>query len=114
MDNLELDLKNIQNQVDSLSKMLIEAQNQKLTTEVHLQNEQEELDSLTQQLKDLTGLNNMQDIEQYIGNKQVELNSIMQDLQNVSGCINSQYTFTENDVMMLKDIIDRYNIPITQ
>ncbi len=114
MDNLELDLKNIQTQIDSLNKMLTEAQNQKLTTEVHLQNEQQELDSLTQQLRDMTGLDNMQDIENYIVNKQVELDSIMADLQSVAGCVNSQYTFTENDVRMLKNIIDKYNIPIVQ
>ena len=114
MDNLELDLKNIQTQIDSLNKMLTEAQNQKLTTEVHLQNEQQELDSLIQQLQDMTGLSDMQDIEQYLGNKQNELDSIMQDLNNVAGCVNSQYTFTENDVMMLKSIIDKYNIPIVQ
>jgi chromosome segregation ATPase len=112
MDNLELDLKNIQTQIDSLNKMLTEAQNQRLTTEVHLQNEQQELDALTQQLRNMTGLDNMQDIENYLVGKQVELNSIMTDLQNVSGCVNSQYTFTENDVRMLKDIIDKYNIPI--
>ena len=114
MDNLELDLKNIQSQIDSLNKMLSEAQNNKLTTEVHLQNEQQELDSLTQQLQSLTGLSDMQGIQNYLADKQTELDSIMTDLQSVAGCVNSQYTFNENDVRMLKDIIDKYNIPIVQ
>ena len=114
MSNLELDLNNIQNQIDSLSKALTEAQNQKIATEVHLQNEQQELDAVMQQLRDLTGLNDMEDIKNYIADKQIELESIIQDLQNVSGCVNSQYTFTDNDVRMLKDIIDKYNIPIVQ
>ena len=114
MDNFELNLKNIQDQIDSLNNMLSDAQNQKLTTEVHLQNEQQELDNLTQNLQQLTGLNNINEVENYLSGKQIELNSIMNDLQSVSNCINSQYTFTENDVKTLKGIIDKYNIPIVQ
>ena len=64
------------------------------------------------QLKELTGLNDMNEIEQYIANKSTELNGIMQDLAQVSNTVNSQYTFSENDVQMLKGIVDKYNIPI--
>lgn len=113
MANLELDLKSVQNQIDALTKSLTDAQNQKLTSEVHLQNEQKEFDSLMQQLQEMTGLSDMNEIQSYIVNKESELNSIMQDLQSVSSCINSQYTFTDNDVMSLKNIISKYNIPVT-
>ena len=54
----------------------------------------------------------MNEIEQYIANKSTELNGIMQDLAQVSNTVNSQYTFSENDVQMLKGIVDKYNIPI--
>ncbi len=113
MGNLELDLKNIQGQIDNLTKMLSDAQNQKLTAEVHLQNEQQELNALMQQLQGMTGLSDMNEIQSYITNKEAELNNIMQDLQNASSCVNSQYTFNDNDVMTLKNIIDKYNIPVT-
>lgn len=113
MDNLEANLKNIQSQIDSLNKMLTDAQNQKLTAEVHLQNEQQEFDALKQQLQDMTGLSDMNEIQNYIINKQTELNNIMEDLNRVSSCVNNQYTFSDNDVQMLKSIIDKYNIPVT-
>lgn len=113
MDNLEANLKNIQSQIDSLNKMLTDAQNQKLTAEVHLQNEQQEFDALKQQLQDMTGLSDMNEIQNYIVNKQTELNNIMEDLNRVSSCVNNQYTFSDNDVQMLKSIIDKYNIPVT-
>jgi chromosome segregation ATPase len=112
MDNLALNLKSIQDQIDALNKQLNEAQNKKLTAEVHLQNEQQEYEALENQLKELTGLNDMNEIEQYIASKSTELNGIMQDLAQVSNTVNSQYTFSENDVQMLKGIVDKYNIPI--
>lgn len=112
MDNLELSLKNIQDQIDVLTKQLNDAQNQKLTAEVHLQNEQQEMETLENQLKEMTGLNDMNEIEAYIVNKTTELNGIMQDLEQVSSTVNSQYTFSENDVQILKGIVDKYNIPI--
>ena len=112
MDNLELNLKNIQDQIESLTKQLNDAQNQKLTAEVYLQNEQQEFDALEKQLKEMTGLNDMNEIEAYITNKGAELNNIMQDLAQVSNAINDQYTFTENDVQTLKGIVDKYNIPV--
>jgi chromosome segregation ATPase len=112
MDNLALNLKSIQDQIDALSKQLNEAQNKKLTAEVHLQNEQQEYEALEKQLKELTGLNDMNEIEQYITNKTTELNNIIQDLDQVSNAINSQYTFSENDVQTVKAIVDKYNIPI--
>jgi chromosome segregation ATPase len=112
MDNLELNLKQIQDQIDVLTKQLNDAQNQKLTAEVHLQNEQQEMEALENQLKEMTGLSNMNEIEAYIVNKTTELNNIMQDLTQVSNTVNSQYTFSENDVQILKGIVDKYNIPI--
>lgn len=112
MDNLELNLKQIQDQIDVLTKQLNDAQNQKLTAEVHLQNEQQEMEALENQLKEMTGLNDMNEIEAYIVGKTTELNGIMQDLAQVSNTVNSQYTFSENDVQMLKGIVDKYNIPI--
>lgn len=112
MDNLELNLKQIQDQIDVLTKQLNDAQNQKLTAEVHLQNEQKEMEALENQLKEMTGLSNMNEIEAYIVNKTTELNNIMQDLTQVSNTVNSQYTFSENDVQILKGIVDKYNIPI--
>ena len=112
MDNLEASLKNIQSQIDSLNKMLTDAQNQKLTAEVHLQSEQQEFDALKQQLQDMTGLSDMNDIQTYIDNKRNEVNSIMDDLNRASSCVNSQYTFSDSDVQTLKSIIDKYNIPI--
>ena len=113
MDNLEANLKNIQGQIDSLTKMLSDAQNQKIATEVRLQNEQQEYDSLTKQLQEMTGLNDINDIQTYMANKETELNEILNDIQSVSNCINDQYNFTEKDVVMLKNIIDKYNIPMT-
>lgn len=112
MDNLALNLKSIQDQIDALNKQLNEAQNKKLTAEVHLQNEQQEMETLENQLKEMTGLNDMNEIEAYIVNKTTELNGIMQDLEQVSSTVNSQYTFSENDVQILKGIVDKYNIPI--
>lgn len=112
MDNLEFNLKQIQDQIDVLTKQLNDAQNQKLTAEVHLQNEQKEMEALENQLKEMTGLSNMNEIEAYIANKTTELNSIIQDLAQVSNTVNSQYTFSENDVQILKGIVDKYNIPI--
>lgn len=112
MDNLALNLKNIQDQIDALNKQLTDAQNKKLTAEVHLQNEQQEYEALENQLKELTGLSDMSEIEAYINSKSMELNSIMQDLAQVSNTVNSQYTFSENDVQTLKGIVDKYNIPI--
>ena len=113
MDNLELDLKNLQGKIDSVTKMLTDAQNAKLTAEVHLQSEQQELDNLTRQLSDMTGLTDFSQIEAYVLNQEAELNAIMQDLDNASSSVNENYTFGENDVRVLKDIVDRYNIPLT-
>lgn len=112
MDNLISNIKNIQNQIDVLNKQLTDAQNKKLTAEVHLQNEQKEYEALESQLKELTGLDNINDIENYINSKSTEINGIMQDLAQVSSVINENYTFTENDVQTLKSIVDKYNIPI--
>jgi chromosome segregation ATPase len=112
MDNLASNLKNIQSQIDSLKEQLSDAQNKKLTAEVHLQNEQQECNVLEMQLKEITGLSDINEIEAYINNKTTELNNIMQDLSQVSSVVNSQYTFSDNDVQTLKGIVDKYNIPI--
>ena len=112
MDNLASNLKNIQSQIDSLKEQLSDAQNKKLTAEVHLQNEQQECNVLEMQLKEITGLTDINEIEAYISNKTTELNNIMQDLSQVSSVVNSQYTFSDNDVQTLKGIVDKYNIPI--
>lgn len=112
MDNLASNLKNIQSQIDSLKEQLSDAQNKKLTAEVHLQNEQQECNVLEMQLKEITGLSDINEIEAYISNKTAELNNIMQDLSQVSSVVNSQYTFSDNDVQTLKGIVDKYNIPI--
>jgi chromosome segregation ATPase len=112
MDNLASNLKNIQSQIDSLKEQLSDAQNKKLTAEVHLQNEQQECNVLEMQLKEITGLSDINEIEAYISNKTTELNNIMQDLSQVSSVVNSQYTFSDNDVQTLKGIVDKYNIPI--
>jgi chromosome segregation ATPase len=112
MDNLASNLKNIQSQIDSLKEQLSDAQNKKLTAEVHLQNEQQECNVLEMQLKEITGLSDINEIEAYINDKTTELNNIIQDLSQVSSVVNSQYTFSDNDVQTLKGIVDKYNIPI--
>lgn len=110
--DLEQTLQDIQNQINVLNQKLNEAQNQKLTSEVQLKNEEKEFENLKIQLQEMTGLSNMSEIEQYLSARESELNSIMQDLENASYSINSNYTFTENDVNTLKGIINKYNIPI--
>lgn len=110
--DLEQTLQDIQNQINVLNQKLNEAQNQKLTSEVQLKNEEKEFENLKIQLQEMTGLSNMSEIEQYLSARESELNNIMQDLENASYSINSNYTFTENDVNTLKGIINKYNIPI--
>ena len=112
MDNLELSLQNIQQKIDELNQQLTETQNQKLTAEVHLQNEKQSYDSLCNELKNMTGLDDINDIAEYINSKQIELTSILSDLQQVSGAINNNYTYTETDIINLKNIIDKYGIQI--
>ena len=113
MDNLELSLQNIQQKIDELNQQLTETQNQKLTAEVHLQNEKESFDSLCNELKEMTGLTDLNEISEYVNNKHNELDNILGDLQQVSSMINNNYIYTENDVINLKNIINKYGIQIT-
>jgi len=112
MSDIEIRLKELQNQIDSLNKQLNEAQNQKITAEVHLQNEQQEYENIMKELCDITGLNNVSEVESYITEKETEINNIIQDLQRVSSCVHDQYTFSEGDVQLLRDVVNKYNIPI--
>ena len=112
--NLESSLKNIQSMIDNLENSLNDAQNKKIATDVHLQNAQQEYDSLQQQLTEMTGLSDMSQIETYIKDKQTELSAIVSDVSTITSHINTNYTYTEADVVALKGIIDKYNIPITE
>lgn len=112
MDNFLNEIKSIQDQINILNDQLTEAQNKKIVAETNLQNEQQSLNALLHQLQEMTGMSDLQEAESYIVGKESELNNIIQDLKQVSGCINSNYTFTENDVNVLKGMIEKYNIPI--
>ena len=65
-------------------------------------------------LTEMTGLSDMSQIETYITDKQTELSAIMSDVSTITSHINTNYTYTEADVVALKGIIDKYNIPITE
>lgn len=105
-------LESLQSTLDNLTKVLGEVQNKKIVTETHLQTAQEELHTLEQQLQDLTGMTDMNDIQDYIASKERELVDVTSDVNSLMCHINSNYTFTENDVSALRDLITKYNIPI--
>ncbi len=113
MDNLEEKLSGIQNQINSLNELLANAQNQKIKSEVQLQNEQQEYDAIHKELQTITGLTDINDIHEYMNSKKEELDNIMNDLSKMSAHVNESYTFTNDDVQVLKDLINKYNIPIS-
>ncbi len=105
---LEQNLKKIEEELVSLNKRLTEAQNNKLTAEVHLASEKEELASIEDNLKQLTGISSIDEIGAYISNRESELSCILNDLQKITTTGN----FTEQDVINIKDLVQKYNIPI--
>lgn len=110
--DIEQSLKGLENQLLDLTKKITEANNNKLAAEVRLNSEKDELNLLEDELRQLTGINSIDEIESYVSSKEVELSSILSDLSVLSNCINGE-NFTEQNVMDAKAIVQKYNIPIT-
>jgi chromosome segregation ATPase len=113
MDNLEEKLKIIQQRIDEVNKKITDAQNRKLTAEVHLQGAEEEYARLKSELQSLTGLSDITDITQMIAQKEIEVESIINDIQNININIDPLGNYTQETVLALKSVIDKHNIPIT-
>lgn len=113
MDNLEEKLKIIQQRIDEVNKKITDAQNRKLTAEVHLQGAEEEYARLKSELQSLTGLSDITDITQMIAQKEIEIESIINDIQNININIDPLGNYTQETVLALKSVIDKHNIPIT-
>ena len=114
-NNLEMQLKGLQSQMESLNNSLIDAKNKKIATKVKLQSLKEEYEADVQQLMQMTGLSNMEEIDQYIKDKHQEVENMLNDVNEVIKHISptDPSTFTEEDVKSLKAIVEKYNIPIT-
>ena len=110
--DIEQSLKGLENQLLDLTKKITEANNNKLAAEVRLNSEKDELNLLEDKLKSLTGINSIDEIESYVSSKETELSSILNDLNTLSTCINGE-NFTEQNVVDVKNIVQKYNIPIT-
>ena len=113
MDNLEEKLKIIQQRIDEVDKKITDAQNRKLTAEVHLQGAEEEYARLKSELQSLTGLSDITDITQMIAQKEIEVESIINDIENININIDPLGNYTQETVLALKSVIDKHNIPIT-
>ena len=113
MDNLEEKLKIIQQRIDEVDKKITDAQNRKLTAEVHLQGAEEEYTRLKSELQSLTGLSDITDITQMIAQKEIEVESIINDIENINVNIDPLGNYTSETVLALKAVIDKHNIPIT-
>ena len=112
MENLEMHLKEIQDNISSLEEQLREAQNTKLTTEVRLEKENETCEEAKKVLKNAIGTDDLDKAKEYIENKTQEMEQLLSDMSILSNQINSDYDFTDDDVNNLKMITERYNIPL--
>ena len=102
----------LQAKIEELSNMLNEAQNKKIATEVHLQNAEQELHSLEEQLFGYTGLNNMDEVNEFIRNNTSMLDALLNEVNSVTSRMSEDYSYSEEDIAQLNDIITKYNIPI--
>lgn len=120
---LEQFLSNTESIINSLNQKLTKLQADKQYNDKLNKDTQDALESVKEQLFDLTGINVDSDpgaLEEFVKEVQEESVELHNDLMQISSYAdlesveNNDYSLSDQDIEKLNGIIDKYAIPITQ
>ena len=116
--NFDVDIQNLQNKIDEVNKILQSAKDDKLVAATRLEHCSNELDSLVNDMQNLFGTSDINELNNIMNTKAQELTELANTINNYSTTLmnasDNNYSFNQNDIDILTDIINRYNIPVTQ
>lgn len=103
-------LQSLNDKTKQFKSMLDAAKQQKIETNVKLQQATEQLEAQKKELLEATGLTDIDDVEGFVNNEMKQISGLSNDLDSVLSHINNDYTFTEDDVKALQSIVTKYGI----
>lgn len=103
-------LQSLNDKTKQFKSMLDAAKQQKIETNVKLQQATEQLEAQKKELLEVTGLTDIDDVEGFVNNEMKQISGLSNDLDSVLSHINNDYTFTEDDVKALQSIVTKYGI----